>query len=148
MLSPSPYLPNLRRVHSHVSFFRRKVWASKVVYRDSAVQVRSPFTVLLQQAVGTAAGSPLLSLTSPPRPRFCAEDLVKPCWSTLRKGQPSTRHLAGESCLNMCSHLLWRLWWDSRASVHDLRSPKLSSEQRYITMHSSNVRKMWQWGQQ
>ena len=34
--------------------------------------------------------SPLLSLTSPPRPRFCAEDLPKPCWSTLRRGQPST----------------------------------------------------------
>ena len=34
--------------------------------------------------------SPLLSLISPPRPRFCAEDLPKPCWSTLRRGQPST----------------------------------------------------------
>ena len=33
---------------------------------------------------------PLLSLTSPPRPRFCAEDLSKLCWSTLRRGQPST----------------------------------------------------------
>ena len=33
---------------------------------------------------------PLLSLPSPPRPRFCAEDLPKPCWSTLRRGQPST----------------------------------------------------------
>ena len=33
--------------------------------------------------------SRLLSLTSPPRPRFCAEDLPKPCWSTLRRGQPS-----------------------------------------------------------
>ena len=34
--------------------------------------------------------SPLLSLTSPPRPWFCAEDLSKPCWSILRRGQPST----------------------------------------------------------
>ena len=34
--------------------------------------------------------SPLLSLISPPRPRFCAEHLPKPCWSTLRRGQPST----------------------------------------------------------
>ena len=33
---------------------------------------------------------PLLSLTSPPRPRFCAEDLPKSCWSILRRGQPST----------------------------------------------------------
>ena len=40
-------------------------------------------------AVGTSAGSPLLSLTSPPRQRFCAEDLLKPCWSTLRIGQSS-----------------------------------------------------------
>ena len=24
--------------------------------------------------------SPLMSLTSPPRPRFCAEDIAKPCW--------------------------------------------------------------------
>ena len=34
--------------------------------------------------------SPLLSLTSPPRPWFCAEDLPKPCWSTLRRGRHST----------------------------------------------------------
>ena len=34
--------------------------------------------------------SPLLSLISPPRPRFCAKDLPKPCWSTRRRGQPST----------------------------------------------------------
>ena len=33
---------------------------------------------------------PLLSLISPPRPRFCAADLPNPCWSTLRRGQPST----------------------------------------------------------
>ena len=34
-----------------------------------------------------------------------------------------------------------------RTSVHDLRSPKLPSEQIYITMHSY-VWKMWRWGQQ
>ena len=33
---------------------------------------------------------PLLSLTSPPRTRFCAEDLPKPCWSISQRGQPST----------------------------------------------------------
>ena len=33
---------------------------------------------------------PLLSLTSPPKPRFCAEDLPQPRWSTFRRGQPST----------------------------------------------------------
>ena len=33
---------------------------------------------------------PLLSLISPPRPRFCAADLPNPCWSTFRRGQPST----------------------------------------------------------
>ena len=32
---------------------------------------------------------PLLSLISPPRPRFCAEDLPNHCWSTLRGGQSS-----------------------------------------------------------
>ena len=68
----SPHLPNVR-VHSHVALFSRKVWASKVMYRGSAVD----FLVVLctptaAAAVGTAAGSPLLSLTSPPRPRFCA----------------------------------------------------------------------------
>ena len=35
MLSLSPHLPNAR-VHSHVSLFSRKVWASKVMYRGSA----------------------------------------------------------------------------------------------------------------
>ena len=33
---------------------------------------------------------PLLSLISPPRPRFCSAGLPNPCWSTLRRGQPST----------------------------------------------------------
>ena len=33
---------------------------------------------------------PLLSLISPPRPRFCSADLPNPFWSTLRRGQPST----------------------------------------------------------
>ena len=32
----SPHVPNVR-VHSHVSLFSRKVWASKVMYRGSAV---------------------------------------------------------------------------------------------------------------
>ena len=32
----SPHVPNVR-VHSHVYLFRRKVWASKVMYRGSAV---------------------------------------------------------------------------------------------------------------
>ena len=35
LLSPSPHLPNVR-VHSHVSFFRRKFWAPKVMSRGSA----------------------------------------------------------------------------------------------------------------
>ena len=35
LLSPSPHLPNVR-VHSHVSLFRRKFWASKAMYRGSA----------------------------------------------------------------------------------------------------------------
>ena len=34
---PSPHVPNLR-VHSHVSLFRRKVWASKAMYRGSAAE--------------------------------------------------------------------------------------------------------------
>ena len=38
LLYTSPHLPNLR-VHSHVSFFRRKFWASKVMYRGSAADV-------------------------------------------------------------------------------------------------------------
>ena len=33
---------------------------------------------------------PLLSLISPPRPRFCSADLPNLCWSTLRRRQPST----------------------------------------------------------
>ena len=33
---------------------------------------------------------PLLSLISPPRPRFCSAGLPNPFWSTLRRGQPST----------------------------------------------------------
>ena len=45
---------------------------------------------LLDSCSSSSRCSPLLSLTSPPRPRFCAEDLPKPCWSTLRRGQPST----------------------------------------------------------
>ena len=111
---PSPHVLNVR-VHSHVSLFSRKVWASKVMYRGSAAD----FSVVLcsstaAEEVGTAAGSPLLSLTSPPRPRFCAEDLPNPRWSTLRREQPSTCHQAEESCLNVCGHLLWYLRWDSR----------------------------------
>ena len=35
LLSPPPHLPNVR-VHSHVSLFRRKFWASKSMYRGSA----------------------------------------------------------------------------------------------------------------
>ena len=34
-----------------------------------------------------------------------------------------------------------------RTTVHDLRRPKLPSEERYMTMHSY-VWKMWRWGQQ
>ena len=34
--------------------------------------------------------SPLLSLTSPQTPWVRAADLSKPCWSTLRRGKPST----------------------------------------------------------
>ena len=34
--------------------------------------------------------SPLLSLVLPPEPQFCGEDLPKPCWSTLRRGQQPT----------------------------------------------------------
>ena len=37
-LSISPHLPNVR-VHSHVSLFSRKFWASKVIYRGSAADV-------------------------------------------------------------------------------------------------------------
>ena len=48
---------------------------------------------------------PLLSLISRPTPPFCSADLSNPCWSTLRRGQPSTRYLAEESRLNVCSHL-------------------------------------------
>ena len=62
---------------------------------------------------------------------------------------------------NVCSHLLWHLRWDSRVctkppqnqkvgrrtSAHDLRSPKLSSEQRYMAMNSY-VWKMWPYVQQ
>ena len=55
-----------------------------------AVQTRSSFYVLLHSSRNSSRCSPLLSLASPPRPRFCAEDLPKPCWSTLRRGQPST----------------------------------------------------------
>ena len=130
----SPHLPRVIRVHSHVSLFSRKFWASKVMYRGSAADfsavLYTPTEMQLAAAVGTAAGSPLLSLTSPPRPRFCAEDLLKPRWSTLRRPQPST------SCLNVCSHLMWHLICGGilgftqnhqkvgrRTSVHDLRSP-------------------------
>ena len=34
----SPCLPNVR-VHGHISLFRRKFWASKVMYRGSAADV-------------------------------------------------------------------------------------------------------------
>ena len=37
LLSISPHLPNVR-VHSHVSLFSRKLWASKVMYRGSAAE--------------------------------------------------------------------------------------------------------------
>ena len=37
LLSISPHLPNVR-VHSHVSLFCRKFWASKVMYRGSAAE--------------------------------------------------------------------------------------------------------------
>ena len=99
----------------------------------------TPSTAAAAAAVGTAVGSPLLSPTSPPRPRFCAEDLLRPCWSTLRRGQPSTCHLAEESCLHVCSHLLWHLRLDysrvytkppkvgRQTSVHDLRSPNVQT---------------------
>ena len=156
--APSPHVPNVR-VPSHVSLFSRKFWASKVMYRGSAADFSVVFCTptAAAAAVETAAGSPLLSLTSPPRPRFCAEDLLKPCWSTLRRRQPSTCHHAEESCLNVCSHLLWHLQWDSRVytkppkvgrrtSVHGLRSPNLPTNQRHTTMPSSYVWKMWRWG--
>ena len=115
----------------------------------------TPTTAAAAAAVGTTVGSPLLSLASPPRPRFCAEDLLKPCWSTLRRGQLSTCHLAEESCLHVCSHLLCGICGGiipgftqnhqkagRRTSVHDLRSPKLPTEQRHMTMHSY-VWDMW-----
>ena len=34
----SPHVPNVR-VHSHVSLFSRKFWASKVMYRGSAADI-------------------------------------------------------------------------------------------------------------
>ena len=72
---------------------------------------------------------PLLSLTSPPRPPFCSANLPNPCWSTLRIGQPSTCYQAKESCLNVCSHLLWQLWWDTRVYTKPPKSrpPNLST---------------------
>ena len=95
LLSPSPHLPNVR-VHSHVSLLRinRKFWASKVMYRGSAADFSAVLCTPTAAAVGTtAAGSPLfLSLTSPPRPRFFAGDPLKLCWSTPRRGQPSSCH--------------------------------------------------------
>ena len=38
----SPHVPNVR-VHSHVSLFSRKFWASKVIYRGSAVDLSVVF---------------------------------------------------------------------------------------------------------
>ena len=38
--------------------------------------------VLSYSSRNSSSRSPLLSLTLLPRPRFCAEDLPKPCWST------------------------------------------------------------------
>ena len=38
LLSMSPHLPNVR-VHSHVSLFSKKFWASKVMYRGSAADL-------------------------------------------------------------------------------------------------------------
>ena len=43
LLTISPYLPNVRRVHSHVSYFSRKFWASKVIFRGSAAGVFGGF---------------------------------------------------------------------------------------------------------
>ena len=66
-------------------FFIVVLWRSKPGLR---------FLYSYSSTVGTAACcsrcSPLLSLTSPPRPRFCAEGLPKCCWSTPRRGHPST----------------------------------------------------------
>ena len=42
---------------------------------------------------------------SPLRPRFCSANLPNPCWSTLRRGLPSTCYWAEENRLNVSSHL-------------------------------------------
>ena len=65
--------------------------------------------------------SPLLSLTSPPRPRFCAEALLKPCWSTLRRGQPSTTTKPKKVDLMCVVPFQRHLRWDSRVYA---KSPK------------------------
>ena len=116
------------------------------------IRARSPFSVLLQQLEQQHVCPPLLSLTSLPRPRFCAEDLPKLYWSTLLRGQPSTCSVPQESWLNICSHLsvafavdvnktLARPQLRPLNSEHNLRSPNFPSEERYIW--NSVVWKVW-----
>ena len=52
------------------------------------LSLRMVFSLLFQDTLFRYG--PLLSLISPPRPRFCSADLPNPFRSTLRRGQPST----------------------------------------------------------
>ena len=65
--------------------------------------------------------SPLLSLTSTQRPRFCAEDLPKPRWSTFE--EDNLLHATKPKKVDQMRVVtfLWHLWWDSRAYT---RAPK------------------------
>ena len=94
-----------RRVYicvAHGKQRRSSFTTSRYLSRDNIVSIIIILVVLLWRSKpglrflysdssrNSSRCSPLLRMTSPPRPRFCAEDLPKPCWSTLRRGQLST----------------------------------------------------------
>ena len=76
----------------------------------------------------------LLSLISPPRPWFCAEDRPNPCWSTLQRRQPSTCYRAEESRLDVYSQLSLRC--DSRVCTKPCRAKKSAAEPRYMAFEA------------
>ena len=93
-------------VHSHGKQRRSPLRTSRYLSRGNscelAVRARSTFPVLLQQE---HVCPPLLSLTSPAKPRFSTKGLSKPYRRTLLRGQPSTCSVPYESGLHICSHL-------------------------------------------
>ena len=81
---------------------------------------------------------PLLSLISPPRPRFFSADLPNPCWSNPPKKTTFYMLLSRRKSSKCVVTFLWHLRWDFRVCTKPLQSQKVGREPRYMIFEAQN----------